>query len=61
MDLLTALQRGAYGVSVFKSKCGNTVTLVAFAAFSFGGREPRQAMALPRDGVETAARWQLRF
>ncbi|MBQ2820654.1 MAG: hypothetical protein IJF17_03610 [Thermoguttaceae bacterium] len=40
---------------------GNTVTLVAFTAFSFGGREPLQAMALPRDGVETAARWPLRF
>ncbi len=25
------------------------------------GREPRQAMALPRDGVETAARWPFRF
>jgi len=34
---------------------------VTFAAFTFGGREPRQAMALPRDGVETAARWPLRF
>jgi len=42
-------------------ECVNRVTLVTFAALIFGGREPRRAMALPRDGVETAARWPLRF
>ncbi|MBO5436225.1 MAG: hypothetical protein J6A23_01060, partial [Thermoguttaceae bacterium] len=34
---------------------------VTFAAFSFGGRELRRAMALPRDGVENAVCWPLRF
>ena len=42
-------------------ECGNSVTPVTFAALLVGGREPRLAMALPRNGVETAARWPLRF